>query len=131
MEHRWGARSKLEVPVEIDCGNGTLAFGVIRDASVSGAFVCTAAQLPSMTIISVAPISPRCQSRARADAYVVRWTPEGCGLEWCDLAPDAIVELLYLSEAPSSMAAAESAGAREIVDPPDIRQVDVREDVAV
>lgn len=131
MEHRWGARSRLDIPVQIDCGTGAVLFGVIRDASVSGAFVCTAAQMPAMTIVKVIPVSPRCRSDAAIEAYVVRWTPEGCGLEWCDLAPNSIVELLYLSEAQPAAAAAEAAGRVRLVDPPEMRRSEIREDVAV
>ncbi len=106
MEHRWGVRSRLDIPVHIDCGSGTMVFGVLRDASVSGAFVCTAAQLPAMTIVGLVPLTDRCRNHDPIEAYVVRWTPEGCALEWCDLAPAAIVELMYLAEAPLASIAA-------------------------
>ncbi len=108
MEHRWGVRSRIDVPVHIDCGSGTVVFGVLRDASVSGAFVCTAAQLPAMTIVGVVALTDRCRNHEPIEAYVVRWTPEGCALEWCDLAPAAIVELMYLAEQTPAVAAPEA-----------------------
>jgi len=94
MEHRWGARSKLDIPVQVDCGSQARVFGVMRNASVSGSFLCTAAQLPMLTCVSVELISPRCRTHVGVQAYVVRRTPEGFGLEWSEIAPAPIVEAL-------------------------------------
>src|SRR5262245_32161516 len=99
LEHRWGARSRLDIPVQIDCGSGVTVLGVVRDASVSGCFVTTAVPLPAMTIMALVPMTARCRPRGGVEAYVVRRTAEGAGLEWCDIAPPSIVELLAPQEA--------------------------------
>jgi hypothetical protein len=131
MEHRWGARSRLNVPVQIDCGTGAVVFGVLRDASVSGAFVYTAAQMPAMTVVRLLPISARCHSHEAVEAYVVRWTPEGCGLEWSELAPAGIVELMYLPDSQVASTGVESGVGEMLIDTPEIRRPVAQEDVAL
>ena len=89
MDHRWGARARVDVPVQVHCGS-TLLCGVLRDASVSGAFLCTAAQLDVLSSVRVTLHA----SRTTIVGHVVRRSPEGFGLEWVDLAPAGIVALL-------------------------------------
>lgn len=99
LEHRWGVRSRLDIPVRIDCSSGVLVLGVMRDASVSGAFVSTAVPLPAMTVVKLVPVSTRCEARDAVEAFIVRRTAEGAGLEWCDFAPVSILELIAPHEA--------------------------------
>ena len=96
MEHRWGERSKLNIPVQLECGSRGVVLGVMRDASASGAFVCTAVQLPLLTIVRVefGDLSAR-PDRSGAYAHVVRRATDGFGLEWTELAPDTILQLLH------------------------------------
>ena len=91
MEHRWGERSKLNIPVQIDCGPRGTVLGVMRDASASGAFLCTAAQIPLWTHVRVGFAGAPSYS---VEAQVVRRAADGFGLEWAELAPRAIVDLL-------------------------------------
>ena len=91
MEHRWGERSRLNIPVQVDCGPRGTALGVMRDASASGAFLCTAAQIPLWTSVRVAFTGAHTLS---VDAQVVRRAQDGFGLEWSELAPRVIVDLL-------------------------------------
>lgn len=95
MEHRWGERSKLNIPVQVDCGPRGVVLAVMRDASASGAFLCTAAQLPLLTGVRVEFGAAVTLGQARGvDAQVVRRAADGFGLEWTELAPKAVVDLL-------------------------------------
>ena len=91
MEHRWGERSKFNIPVRVDCGSRGVALGVMRDVSASGGFLCTAAQLALLANVRVD--FGRTES-AGVEAQVVRRAPDGFGLEWMELAPPAVVALL-------------------------------------
>jgi hypothetical protein len=91
MEHRWGERSKLNIPVRVDCGSRGVVLGVMRDASASGAFLCTAAQLALLANVRVELTGTASRG---VEAQVVRHAPDGYGLEWMELAPPAIVALL-------------------------------------
>ena len=90
MEHRWGARSSLDVPVRIESETRAVAIAVLRDASVSGAFLCTSARLAPLTRIAVQLFG----DGTIVEALVVRSASDGYGLEWLDVAPEAIVALL-------------------------------------
>ena len=90
MEHRWGERSKLNIPVRVDCGSRGVVLGVMRDASASGAFLCTAAQLHLLAKVRL-ELRTGCTG---IEAQVVRRASDGFGLEWMELAPPAIVALL-------------------------------------
>ena len=95
MEHRWGERSKLNIPVQVDCGPRGVVLAVMRDASASGAFLCTAAQLPLLTSVRVEfGVAAALGQTMGVDAQVVRRASDGFGLEWSELAPKAIVDLL-------------------------------------
>lgn len=109
MEHRWGARTRVDVPVQVDCGS-TLLLGVLRDASVSGAFLCTAAQLELLSSVRVTLRS----SRETITAHVVRRSPEGFGLEWLDLAPREIVALFDQRVVASRTAASASVSLNQL-----------------
>jgi hypothetical protein len=91
MEHRWGERFTLNIPVQVECGTRGTALGVLRDASASGAFLCTAAQIPLWTHVRVDFVATHAFS---VDAQVVRRAADGFGLEWSELAPRPIVDLL-------------------------------------
>ena len=92
MEHRWGTRSKLDIPARVQCGSQGLLFGTLRDASVSGAFFSTAAQMPLLASVHV-QLGAQSQTPG-VEAYVIRRATDGIGLEWVDLAPTVIVRLL-------------------------------------
>jgi hypothetical protein len=99
MEHRWGGRSKLNIPVQVDCGSRGIVLGVLRDASASGAFLCTGAQLPLLANVHVEFVSPRGEQHA-VEAQVVRRAPDGFGLEWMELAPRGVIDLLSAGRIP-------------------------------
>ena len=95
-EHRWGQRVTLEVPVKLDVGGRTMGHGVLRNASVSGAFIETALELPMYTNLLVTlPTArqgePGCQALV---VCVVRREPGGIAVEWRDMACPSIIALL-------------------------------------
>jgi hypothetical protein len=91
MEHRWGRRVSLQVPVRLGMGTRPIGEGRIENVSLSGALVRTPAQIPLWARVDVA------LSRAHDTsicAQVVREAPNGIALEWCEYAPPVIGELL-------------------------------------
>lgn len=102
MEHRWGGRSKLNIPVQVDCGSRGTALGVMRDASASGAFLCTAAQLPLLANVHVEFVTKRGEHHA-VEAQVVRRASDGFGLEWMELAPPGVIDLLSAGRIPQRL----------------------------
>ncbi len=95
MEHRWGTRVQLQAPAQLRV-EGDITTGVIlRDASLSGAFIRMHARLPAMTRIWVRAIEG---GGEWLEACVVRHDVDGMGIEWCDPGLRAVCELLALRQ---------------------------------
>ncbi len=96
MEHRWGGRIGVDVPVQLRCVAGAVGAGRLINASVTGAFIRTAIVPPVMARIDVLvegfPIS----------AFVARNAAEGIGVEWCNSVPQIISALLTATDTVSS-----------------------------
>ncbi len=88
MEHRWGERTGIEIPVALRTAAAQAFAGQIANASVSGAFIRTSAAQPFMARIDILI------DGQTVPAFVVRIAPDGIGVEWCDLAPGMISALL-------------------------------------
>ena len=96
MEHRWGRRIPLEVPVRLELGGRPMGHGLLRNASISGAFIETALELPVFTnLVVVLPTSSESSPRSiELAACVVRREVAALAVEWRDMACQPIVELL-------------------------------------
>jgi len=93
---RFGQRLPLEVPVELGIDGRTLEPGIIRNASISGAFIETALDLPLNTNVLVRFSMPDSDTRAdhSLSACIVRIDAFGVGIEWRDMASVDITDLL-------------------------------------
>lgn len=95
MEHRWGERVAVCLPVELACGSSPPVRGAIENVSSSGAFVHTeGCGLPRGPVEVILLESFSRAHAARLPAYVVRATEAGVGIEWCEFAPRAVRELI-------------------------------------
>ena len=101
MEHRWGERVPSRLPVRLDLGSQTLVRGRIENVSFSGAFISTAARVPTSARVHVEFKLPRSRIHPpyRIPAHVVRVTAHGIGVEWSTFAPRAIRLLFARSRA--------------------------------
>lgn len=81
MEHRWGHRYGLDLPVDITQGRET-KHARLRDVSITGSRVATATALPLLSQLRL--LVDVEGYRLRADAWVVRAAPGGYGLEWLE-----------------------------------------------
>jgi len=96
MEHRWGQRVTLEIPVTLAVAGRTLGRGVVRNASISGALIETALELPvfSNLVVSLPSRGESAPRTADLHACLVRRAPAGFAVEWRDMACPSIVALL-------------------------------------
>jgi hypothetical protein len=104
MEHRWGERVALLIPVKLTAGGAT-GDGVLRDLSVSGAFIDTTTQLPVFTnlVVSVQMNDEPLGASPDLAACVVRCEPAGVAVEWRDMACETLVALLGRAGAESAL----------------------------
>lgn len=98
MEHRWGVRVPLRMPVRLRIGTDTDAEidGLAVNLSLSGAFIKTSRPVPMLARVQVGfgGLSPDEPDTHWVAAYVVRETQKAIGLEWLEFAPEAIVARL-------------------------------------
>jgi hypothetical protein len=88
MEHRWGTRVAIHVPVRISA-TSLAGAGILRNLSASGAFIETALPIAPLTLVRIEMPRSTARDSRRADAwgFVVRQDVQGVGIEWCDVAP--------------------------------------------
>ena len=90
MEHRWGQRVAVKMPVELNVRPHAVNW--MRDVSASGAFIETLPLFPIFSLLHVTfMVGGSMQS---VPGYVVRVGGDGMGVEWCTFAPQAIRALL-------------------------------------
>jgi hypothetical protein len=86
MEHRWGHRISIDLPIWVSSG-GIAGPGMLRNLSVSGALIETSLPLATLTMVRVQ--IPRSGELPHASAwgFIVRDGSNGFGIEWCDSPP--------------------------------------------
>ena len=91
MEHRWGRRVGVDMPVRVSRAPLPERPGRIRDLSISGAFIHTDCDFTLLSRIQVAIDPPHRAGRAvrLLSACVVRRSDDGVGIEWCVDSPPA------------------------------------------
>ncbi len=96
MDHRWGKRIPVDIEVRLACGSGVIGRGRLANVSSSGAFVRGDLAIPLLSRLRVTAEvrTTRGTHRLEASAFVTRHAPNGTGLEWLDLAPAALAELI-------------------------------------
>ena len=96
MEHRWGNRVSVDIGVRISARVGIIGVGRILDISVSGAWIRTRLDLSALSRVMLAfdPIPVLKHEGSSVGAYVTRTSREGFGVEWYELDPPFLSELL-------------------------------------
>jgi len=108
MEHRLGSRHVTDADVYLRTWGSTVsARGRMRDLSVSGAFISTllpCRPLLHVTVQVVPEGRPR-RSGPVLEGQIVRVAPEGIGIEWAELQPELVAQLVLIQHADARMRA--------------------------
>jgi hypothetical protein len=112
MEHRWGCRLRVNHLTRIVDARGVRSIALVRDVSATGAFLETSAPLPGLSRLAV-HLSSSASVAQWVDAYAVRRTAEGIGVEWCEFAPPPVA-LLMASSGPDSLSPPQEAEVPEL-----------------
>jgi hypothetical protein len=97
MEHRWGTRIAVDIPVRLIVSRlALLQSGRLANVSVSGGLIRTEGELRLLSRIEVAlDAPPRSEYESPIiAAYVARNCANGIAVEWCEFAPSVILLLL-------------------------------------
>jgi hypothetical protein len=95
LEHRWGARAQVNIPVRVEATSLPVGDGCMKNLSLSGAFMKSDRDLRLHTLIEVSialPLPSACTAVIKA--HVVRKKGEGVGIEWSEFAPNIIKDLV-------------------------------------
>jgi DUF971 family protein len=100
MEHRFGQRVSTQVRVRIGISPQSFSTGHLRNLSVSGAFVQTSVRPAPTGSVRVYFDERHSHGSLKfeLDAYLVRSTPDGLGLEWADSESAILLALLSVLE---------------------------------
>jgi len=95
-ERRWGLRISVDFPVRLELSRGRSAPGRMRNASISGALIECALELPAFTQLRVEILmaGDGLSEPIQLPGRVVRAEHPRLGVEWRDLAPEAYAILL-------------------------------------
>jgi PilZ domain len=97
MEHRWGERLEVALPVRIRAPFGLIGTGLVTNFSVSGAFIATTLPVAPLSQVRVTfPFGRRAArnlqlSSSTFAAQVVRHNAAGFAVEWCEFAAEDVV----------------------------------------
>jgi len=95
MEHRWGQRVEIGVPVRVHERSGGTHRALLRDLSASGAFVQTFTPPTAFSSVTIEfDDAAHAAAGMDAKAFVVRDDPEGFGIEWVEFNPPPVAALL-------------------------------------
>jgi hypothetical protein len=96
MEHRWGTRIAVHIPVRVTAAySSVVRIGRLTNLSLSGAFITGFGFRPLSRIhVSVEYPLPLQRPVEKLAAIVARVCEEGAGIVWCEFAPRTMLELM-------------------------------------
>jgi PilZ domain len=95
MEHRWGERVPVNIPVYVSAGAFAVFDGCMKNLSLSGALMKSDCELRLHSVIDVHIKLPAPSPRVDiVKAHVSRRVKECVGIEWCEFAPTIVKDLL-------------------------------------
>jgi PilZ domain len=96
MEHRWGERFEVILPVRIHAAGSVIGTGLVTNFSVSGAFIASTVPVSLLSRVTISFQFGRHPVRLRSGssvfiAQVVRHGSAGFGVEWCEFGSEDVV----------------------------------------
>jgi hypothetical protein len=108
MEHRLGSRHMTDVDVYLRTWGSTVsARGRLTDLSVSGAFIATLLPCRPLLHVTVQMLlagRPR-RSGPLLEGQIVRLAQGGIGVEWAELQPELVAQLILIQPADEKLRA--------------------------
>jgi hypothetical protein len=96
MEHRWGQRFAVDLPIRMNVPLLGETHSRLTNLSLSGAFITTQMNVRVLSRLQVFIEIPgdALQDMASIAAFVARKSDHGIGVEWCEFAPAVVAKLL-------------------------------------
>lgn len=119
MEHRWGERIVVDIPVQVSTPPLVVGKGRILNVSISGAWISGQFDLPPLAraMIVVDLSTGSMPEPMPIPCYVARVRYQGIGVEWRELAPQIVSDLLLCATSanPRHSAQAQDDDARLVI----------------
>lgn len=114
MEHRWGERIVVDIPVQVSVPPLVIGTGRITNISISGAWISGRFDLPPLARAFVVFDFSLGELREALPiaCFVARVRAQGMGVEWRELAPQIVSDLMLLA------AGTDHARAQALATPP-------------
>ena len=100
MEHRWGTRTSVDIPVRLRCRASNFMDARLVNISLSGALIRT-----EMVLAPFAPVDITL-NECTVPSFVVRMGSAGIGVEWSDRLPRILEIALFAGSVTASLAPA-------------------------
>jgi len=99
MEHRWGERIAVDIPVQVSAPPLFVGTGRITDISISGAWISGRFDLPPLARAFVVFdfLLGGAQESLPIACFVARVRATGMGVEWRELAPQIVSDLMLFA----------------------------------
>jgi hypothetical protein len=95
MEHRWGKRLAVDIPIRVASATPfSVQHGRLANLSISGAWIPTRFNVRLCFEIQLILECPLSHDISTIAAHVVRRCESGVGIEWSELGPPVVIELL-------------------------------------
>jgi len=96
MEHRWGQRFAVDLPIRLSVPLLGETQSRLTNLSLSGGFITTQMKVRVLSRLQVFIEVPgdALQDAVSIAAFVARKADHGIGVEWCDFAPAVVARLL-------------------------------------
>jgi hypothetical protein len=99
MEHRWGERVAVDIPVQVSVPPLIIGAGRVQNLSISGAWISGNFDLPPLAraIVIFDLGIGGVQETLPLACYVARVLRGGMGVEWRELAPQIVSDLMLFA----------------------------------
>jgi len=99
MEHRWGERIVVDIPVQVSVPPSVIGTGRVVNISISGAWVSGRFDLPPLAraFVVFELVTGGMHEILPIACFVARVRPEGIGVEWRELAPQIVSDLMLFA----------------------------------
>ncbi len=97
MEHRWGRRIAVDMPIRIAVAGSPCKAGRLSNLSITGALIKADFRLRVLSLVIIVIDSSKDSDASRIAGYVARLDRHGMGVEWCAIAAPAVIDLVRMS----------------------------------